>query len=297
MAKTITDVLKEQTKDILSEESLQEIETVFNEAIEAKAQLQVESALALQDEDHANKVSALLEAIDNDHTAKLEKIVEAIDADRTAKLAAIVEKYETALNESAGTFKESVVGNISDYLDLYLEETFPQDMLEEAVNNKRAGNVLAEMRQLLGVDMALAQDTIKDAVIDGKLRIDEASKELAETKQVNESLNEKVSQLEAALVLEQKTRNLDEDQAKYAQKVLSDKPAEFILENFDYTMKLFSKNAEEELETLREEATATTEVVDRPIVESVEPTSEPIVQEQNSQDPMFGHYMGELGKY
>ena len=53
MAKTITDVLKEQTKDILSEESLQEIETVFNEAIEAKAQLQVESALAQQDEDHA----------------------------------------------------------------------------------------------------------------------------------------------------------------------------------------------------------------------------------------------------
>lgn len=297
MAKTITDVLKEQTKDILSEESLQEIETVFNEAIEAKAQLQVESALAQQDEDHANKVSALLEAIDNDHTAKLEKIVEAIDADRTAKLAAIVEKYETALTESAGTFKEGVVGNISDYLDLYLEETFPQDMLEEAVNNKRAGNVLAEMRQLLGVDMALAQDTIKDAVIDGKLRIDEASKDLAETKQVNESLNEKVSQLEAALVLEQKTRTLDEEQAKYAQKVLADKPAEFILENFDYTMKLFSKNAEEELETLREEAEATTTVVDRPIIESVEPVSEPIVEEQNSQDPLLGHYMGELGKY
>jgi hypothetical protein len=61
-------------------------------------------------------------------------------------------------------------------------------------------------------------------------------------------------------------------------------------------MNLFSKNAEEELEVLREEATATTEVVDRPIVESVEPTSEPIV-EQKSQDPMFGHYMGELGKY
>ena len=60
--------------------------------------------------------------------AKLEKIVEAIDADRTAKLAAIVEKYETALNESAGTFKESVVGNISDYLDLYLVRTAPKQM-------------------------------------------------------------------------------------------------------------------------------------------------------------------------
>ena len=56
MAKTITDVLKEQTKDILSEETLSEIETVFNEAIEAKAQLQVEAALVQQDEDHAAKV-------------------------------------------------------------------------------------------------------------------------------------------------------------------------------------------------------------------------------------------------
>ena len=295
MAKTITDVLKEQTKDILSEETLSEIETVFNEAIEAKAQLQVEAALVQQDEDHAAKVQELLEAIDNDHTAKLERIVEAIDNDRAMKLAAVVQKYEDALNEGADTFKEGVITKISDYLDLYLEETFPQEMLEEAVNNKRAGNVLAEVRQLLGVDMALAKETIKEAVLDGKLQIDEASQELTTAKEENAVLAEKVTKLEAALVLEQKTRDLDQEKANYAQKVLGDKPAEFILENFDYTMKLFDKEATRELEVLREEASITTTDVDRPIVESTEPTSQPVAEQKA--DPMFNHYMGELGKY
>ena len=295
MAKTITDVLKEQTKDILSEETLSEIETVFNEAIEAKAQLQVEAALVQQDEDHAAKVQELLEAIDNDHTAKLERIVEAIDNDRAMKLAAVVQKYEGALNEGADTFKEGVITKISDYLDLYLEETFPQEMLEEAVNNKRAGNVLAEVRQLLGVDMALAKDTIKEAVLDGKLQIDEASQELTTAKEENAVLAEKVTKLEAALVLEQKTRDLDQEKANYAQKVLGDKPAEFILENFDYTMKLFDKEATRELEVLREEASNTTTDVDRPIVESTEPTNQPVTEEKA--DPLFNHYMGELGKY
>ena len=78
MAKTITDILKEQTKDILSEEVLGEIETAFNEAIEQRSNLHAEAALAQQDDNHATKVQELLEAIDTDHTAKLDRIVEAI---------------------------------------------------------------------------------------------------------------------------------------------------------------------------------------------------------------------------
>ena len=143
--------------------------------------------------------------------------------------------------------------------------------------------------------MALAKETIKEAVLDGKLQIDEASQELTTAKEENAVLAEKVTKLEAALVLEQKTRDLDQEKANYAQKVLGDKPAEFILENFDYTMKLFDKEATRELEVLREEASNTTTDVDRPIVESTEPTSQPVAEEKA--DPMFNHYMGELGKY
>ena len=72
--------LKEATQGILSEESIHAIETAFNEAVEQKIQLNVEAALLKQDEEYANKLKALLEAIDKDRTTKLVKIVEAVDA-------------------------------------------------------------------------------------------------------------------------------------------------------------------------------------------------------------------------
>ena len=79
----MVDKLKEATKDILSEESLKEIETAFNEAVDKagddKAALQLEQALLNQDDSHAQKLEELLQTIDNDHTAKLNTLVEAID--------------------------------------------------------------------------------------------------------------------------------------------------------------------------------------------------------------------------
>lgn len=297
MSKSITDTLREQAKDILSEESLNEIETAFNSAVEERASLQVEAALVQQDEDHAAKVGELLEAIDNDHTAKLERIVEAIDSDRANKLKMVVSKYETALREGAGTFKESVISKVSSFLDLYLEKTYPTDMLTEAVANKRAVNVLKEMRQVLGVDMALAKDTIKDAVLDGKIQIDEANKKLDAAATENKQLSEKVTKMEARIALESKISDLSADKRKYAVHVLSDKSAEFINENFEYTMNLFDKDAQLVLENLKAEATRDAVSADRPIVEMVDPENTPIIQESNDDGPMFNHYMGELSKY
>ena len=90
MAKDIKDTLKEGTKDLLSEEVLNEIQTVFNESVQEKAALTTESALVQQDEDHAKKVKELLEAIDDDHVKKLKRIVEAITENHTQKLPVLV---------------------------------------------------------------------------------------------------------------------------------------------------------------------------------------------------------------
>ena len=75
MSDNIKETLKTTAKDILSEDALGEIEEQFNAAVEQKASLQVEAALAKQDEDHADNVQKLLEAIDTDHCKKLEKII------------------------------------------------------------------------------------------------------------------------------------------------------------------------------------------------------------------------------
>jgi len=291
----ITDVLKEAAGDILNEEVLGQIETVFNEAVKERASMQVEKALIEQDETHATKLEKLLEAIDDDHTSKLEKIVEAIDQNHSRKLAAVVKKYESAVGDDAGEFKNALVESISVYLDEYLEELVPTESINEAVKNKKAITVLEDLRKNLAVDFALSKEYIKDAIADGKTQLDEASKRDAALSKQNVMLSEKVQRLESHVLLSEKTAGLAEDKANYIYRMLSDKGVDFITENFDYTVRLFDKTEEEKLEEYKKETKAKTESVDRPIVEQVD------TKQTKSTDNKYAHvnnvYMGELGKF
>lgn len=287
----ITDTLKTATKDILTEDVLKQIEASFNDAVQEKAKLHVEKALLEQDEDYAKKLETLIEAIDADHTNKLNKLVEAIDADRAAKLKAVVEKYETALTEEASNFKNEIVNEVSKYLELYLDEKLPVTEVKDAVKNKRALTVLEDVRKMLAVDSALSQATIRDAVVDGKNRIDEAAKQLEASNSAVKKLTEELAKVKADLVLEKKLSSLDKTTQNYVRKMLADKSEQFINENFDYTVKMFDKTEEKRLDNLKSEAITETEAteVDRPVIEeSSKPTDA---------DPVFGTYMSELGKY
>lgn len=281
-------------KDLLTEESLKEIETAFTGAVDEKSSLHVEAALAKQDEEHATKVQKLLEAIDADHTKKLVRIVEAVTDNHTTKLKQVISKYEGELQTEAVNYKGSLVNSISNYLDLYLEKAYPQDMLEEAVTNKRCDSLVSEMRKVLGVDMALAKESIKEAVLDGRTQISEANKKIEEIVGENQQLKEALTSLQRESTLVSLTKDLPEDKKKYIYKILGDKKEEFVKENFQYTLDLFDKETETELETLKEEAKIEVKGnVDPVIEESVEPK-----QKANDDDsPMFGGYMNELGKY
>lgn len=290
----ISSVLREATKDILTEDVLKEIEAAFNSTVNERVQLHVEKALSEQDADYSKKLETLVEAIDTDHTDKLKKVVEAIDADRAEKLKTVVEKYETALNNEAAAFKSSMVDKVSKFLDLYIDEKLPTTAINEAVKNKRAVGLLEELRKVLSVDMVLAKDNIRDAIVDGKTKIDEAASQLeAANKQVTK-LTEENLKLTSKIVLEEKISNLDEDEKTYMKKMLNGKSAEFIKENFDYTLNLFEKTEEERLSNLKTEAVteSVSTTVDRPVIE--ETVSEPVNEEKA---PSFGLYMNELKKY
>jgi hypothetical protein len=291
MEKTITDTLKEATKDILTEDVLKEIETAFNASVDQKVKIHVEKALMEQDEDYSKKLEKLVEAIDTDHTAKLDKVVEALDADRAEKLKQVVKKYETALHTEATSFKDTLVNTISRYLEKYLDEKLPLADIEQAVKNKKALNMLNNLREALAVDMALSNDSIKEAVVDGKNKIDEAVQQLeASNKKVNELTNE-LNKMRADLALEKVVQDLDSDKKVYMKKMLKGKSADFITENFKYTLGLYEKTEEERLTGLKEEAVKQTvsEKVDRPVIaESVE---------ENTDEPGFKNYMTELSKY
>ncbi len=284
----IKQILSEATNGALNEEVLSEIENVFENKVNEKVELHVESALVEQDELYTEKLKDLVQKIDEDHSLKLQKVVEAIDSDRANKLKIVVEKYESALNGEANGFQSQLIESISDYLDVYLEEKIPTESIQEAVKNTKAKKILEGLRSHLAVDSALEKDSIKEAVIDGHNQINEASSKLESVAKENAVLKEELDNIKANLVLEQKTAGLDNRAQKYARKVLNGKSADFITENFDYTMKLFKKKESNRLDMLKEEALSTRENVDRVVYEH---TTEEIVEE--SSNP----YMDELSKY
>lgn len=284
--------LKKVTKELLSEDALNEIQLAFEKAVEEKANLNVAAALVKQDEDYANKLSNLLEVIDKDHTEKLKKVVKAIDLNHGEKLKNIVEKYKGAIVNEAGSFKDTIINDVSTYLDAYVDEALPKAKINEAVQNRKAKIVLEQIKEFLGVDSAVAKKAVKSAIIDGKKQIDEANKKLEVVQREQKILIEKYNTVASNLLLEKKTEGLSDKKKDYIKRIMKGKSAQFINENFDYALNLFLKSESERLHELKENAMkhSVSKEVDVPKI--IEEKREN-VQDMISMNP----YLQELSKY
>jgi len=275
----IEKALPEQAEEVLTEESVQAIET----AIEEKIQLSVEAALTSQDELYAEKLQELVGAIDKDHTAKLKKVVKVVDINNANKLITVVKKYENELTGSASQFKTTLVESISDYLDEYIEESVPTEAIEEATKNRTAREVLSNLRKVLAVDSSLMSESVKDAVMDGKTQIDQLTEKVNKFEKENTLLKQAYNKQSSTLILENKTSAMVGKKREYLFKILSDKSPRFIEENFDYTAKLFDRKEKERLSVLKEEAYKTrkvkTDAPVQPITEEKKVTRNPYVDE------------------
>lgn len=272
-------------QNILSEESVNAIEKAFAD----KLNLHTEAALAKQDELYASKLESLLEAINKDHSEKLVKVVEAIDKNNSVKLINIVKKYETELNESAANFKQQLVESISQYLEVAIDEVIPAGAIEEATKNKQALAVLEGLRKTLAVDSALMKESIKEAVVEGKIQIDEATQKAEVLAAENAKLKSEISEMKKAVFIESKASKMPATKQEYIKKVLSDKDYKFVVENFDYVSKLFDKREAEQVETIKEQAFAS---------RTVKADAPKVVNEKKEQkDPLLSGYLNQLGRF
>jgi len=271
--------LPEQAEEVLTEESVQAIET----AIEEKIQLSIEAALTSQDELYAEKLQELVGAIDKDHTTKLKKVVKVVDINNANKLINVVKRYEKELTGTANTFKTTLVESISDYLDEYIEESVPTQAIEEATKNRTAREVLNNLRKVLAVDSSLMSESVKDAVMDGKTQIDQLTEKVNKFEKENTLLKQAYNKQSSTLILENKTSAMVGKKREYLFKILSDKSPKFIEENFDYTAKLFDRKEKERLSVLKEEAYKTrkvkTDAPVQPITEEKKVTRNPYLEE------------------
>lgn len=295
MNKSLDQLLKEATKDILSTESLAAITEAFNKQVEsavaekisdaetiaeARQNDAIEKALESQDTDYAAKLEKLLEAIDNDHTLKVQKIVNRIDENHSVKLRTLAEKYNSNAKKEAEAFKKNLVEKVSRFLELRLTQAIPDAQLTEAVSNRRAQRIVDAIRSAVSLDEKFVTNEIRDALQDGKKRINESQKVVTDLQTQVKVLTEQGQKLRTSLLLEQKTSGLPKDKKDYVVKVLSGKSEKFITENLSHVVEMFEQNEREEVETLKESATSTTEKenVDQPVVtESVEDDGDPMV--------------------
>lgn len=314
----VSNILSEQFKDLISEDTLKQVEEAFNTAVDekskAKIQLEVENVKAQLDEHYTGKLQELTEKIDEDHTAKMQKLVAAIDTDHAVKLhnlvesidakhtkmlKQVVEKYEGKLVADATSFQNRLVEEVSNYLDLYLDKTVPTAQINEAVTNIQAAAKLHKIRQLVGIDEEFVDNEVKEALIDGKRTIDSLRNELNVALKENVDLAARANKAEVAILLEDKTVDMPTAKKTFVHKLLKNKTPEYIKENFDYVVEMFEKEAQTDLETIQEqvkqEFVSQTASADRPHIIEEQKNFNNEVERDASSEVVSG-YLNEMKK-
>ena len=273
----IKDLIKNIDPEIITEETATVIAEAFEKAVEEKTKSQVElevkSALLRIDEEHAAKLQKLIDAIDIDHTNKLQKVVGAINENHASKLKHVLKKYDSIVESRAQQFSGKLVGEISNYLDLYLEKAIPSFQLEEAVANTYAKNTLSKIKKLISIDPEYINENVRAALVTGKTAIDDLKTQLNEAVKDNIKINQELKNAKATIILEAKVKELPQRKKEYVTRLLGNKNAQYIEENFNYVVEMFEKD---ELETVDE---ATSNATARAVTRDVAPANTSVIEE------------------
>ena len=315
----IKNILSEQFKDLISEDTLNTIEEAFEQAVteKSKEKIQLESENVKQeldghytakleelvekiDTDHSAKLKKLVEAIDTDHAVKLQKLVKGIDKKHTTMLKQVQEKYEGEINESAKMFQENLVDEISSYLDLYIDKTIPTEQISEAVKNIEAVNQIKQIRQIVGINEEFIDSEVKEALMDGKTTIDSLRGELNEALKSNTELELRANRAEATMILEKKTSDMPSAKRQFVTKLLRNKAPKYIEENFNYVVEMFERQTQDEVDEIKESVKnqfVKAPQVDRPqIIEEKQEFNNEIERNSSSSEGVSG-YLNEMKKF
>jgi len=281
----IKELLSNIDNSVLTEESKSEISKVFEEVVSEqvtaqlneKVEVAVNLALVEQDESHEAQLGQILEAIDADHSTKLQKMVENVDKEHTKKLEGIVGHYEQLLGEESKKLVTSLQTDISNFLDLTLDDLLPKDMLKEAVANTKATRKLKKIQEMVSVDEDFINESIREALDDGREQIESLRENMNTVLKENVRLSASNSKIGSELIIERKTKNLKDEKRLFVEQTFKGKSVDYVEENFDYALKMFERREQEvskveKVQVLTESVAAT---VDTPKEKSnVETTNE-----------------------
>lgn len=246
----IADLLDDKIKGILSEDSLSKIQKAFDKKVE----LVTEAALIAQDDKYAAKLKQFATILNEDFTKKLQRVYNVVDKDRSQKLLKLHNKYQRVLHEQTAQGQAEIVNAVDSYFDAFLEEKFSHQDLAQAVNNKAAYNVLAKLRKVLSIDSAAMQESVQEAVVDGKEKMNVLSEQNANLLKEIELLKENNMKLQRTSLVEVGIAEMSDKKKVFIRKTFQDKDAKFIKENFDYISRLYDRKERETVKHITEDA-------------------------------------------
>ena len=290
----IKQILEQAGKDILTEETLNSIQSAVNSIVEKKVaertNLVVESALEEQDEKHGAQANRMIKAIDEDHTKKMVRLAKAIEENHKAKLKNIQSVYEKKLFKKADMVRDQLVESISSFLDNHVERKLPRKQIQEAAKANYLKGVLDEARSVLGVDDRIVNKNFKSAIKDGAQQIESLRKE-------NQELKKTKALAESKRLIAEKTANMPKQMAEYVRRRFDGKSPSFIKENFSFVVKMFNEKEEKQKFSVVNESRSRKPNVDFEGVQNEDYTNNQnlINEEAEYIDPIMASYLDGLG--
>lgn len=252
------EIISKLDESIFTPALKEEVTKAFNEAVDAKVKqivdLEVENALVKMDEDCSEKLKTLLDKMDLVHTSRLDTLVSAMDRDFTKKLYTVYEKYNAELHENATALRNFFESAISQYLDAYLDEAFPANVVQEAVENTKAAKILSQIREVVGLDTDFMSESVKGAIKAAHDKIESLTEANQSLTEANKSLKDEADTSKARLFLESKLANANPDKREFFLRRLSGKTAAEVQSNYEYVEEMYKRDFRERRQALRESA-------------------------------------------
>ena len=243
--KNIADLLPEAITKHLSEESLAALKEEFENLVESKVadRLAVATAAAEAslDEEVNKQTTELVHKIEEAHKLGLEKVVNHLTEKYEDNLAKVRNYYKNQLGREALKFKNQLVESVSNYIDSRIDKFVPYAEVKAAVKNDSAMRVLANFKNILNVNEATVNTSIRSAVLDGHKMLQKAQAEAEAAINEKVAIENQMNLMAENYAFERNIAQLDEDQKNFVIRMAKKAGVEYVNENMGYITNLYEK--------------------------------------------------------
>ena len=243
--KNIADLLPEAITKHLSEESLAALKEEFENLVESKVadRLAVATAAAEAslDEEVNKQTTELVHKIEEAHKLGLEKVVNHLTEKYEDNLAKVRNYYKNQLGREALKFKNQLVESVSNYIDSRIDKLVPYAEVKAAVKNDSAMRVLESFKNILNVNEATVNTSIRSAVLDGHKMLQKAQAEAEAAINEKAAIENQMNLMAENYAFERNIAQLDEDQKNFVIRMAKKAGVEYVNENMGYITNLYEK--------------------------------------------------------